>query len=320
MRPENAFPVEPEKISPTIMREVESVIPVWTGYVELRVKKKLALAKRELPAVEKAVCGLVRQVLQPPPTARDINTMYVVGMVLWTDGIGGSYTQEQKKNHVLFVVPELGRCAAELYEGVASHPTCVANYRRTLANTGRCSIHFYAQAIAIYKQLDLPAEAEATFDRAMDVMGAMGWQNWRQTPDLVVPGLRSSPWWEAADVPIARILEENHELIREDALKLVEAGLLEGAYPSLVEAGTWQKVSLFKKKRWDAQICSVASRLCDLLRPHMHIDVPWLINNQEEVVVFLTQPGSRVAMHNGGTNVRLNVHLGLSGIDSHQSS
>ena len=42
--------------------------------------------------------------------------------------------------------------------------------------------------------------------------------------------------------------EQNHDLIRADALALVAKGMLEGAYPALVEAGTWQKVSLFKKK------------------------------------------------------------------------
>lgn len=95
-----------------------------------------------------------------------------------------------------------------LYEGVASHPTCVANYRRTLANTGRCSIHFFAHAATIYKQLDLPDEAEELFGRAMEVMGPMGWDNFRQTPDLVIPDLRSVPWWDSNDVPIARVLEQ----------------------------------------------------------------------------------------------------------------
>ena len=40
-------------------------------------------------------------------------------------------------------------------------------------------------------------------------------------------------------------------------------------------------------------------------------DVVQLAGNQEEVVMFLTTPGSTVALHNGGTNTRLNVHIGL---------
>ena len=209
MRPENAFPVEPSKVVPSVMREIERAMPVWSNYVDLRLKKKLKRAAKELPAVEAAVCTLVQHVLQPAD--RDLNSMYVAGMLLWADGVG-PHTQEQKLNHVLYRVPELGRCAASLcvpaqhspfacdsyctfvaqgivgwcrYEGVAGHPTCIANYRRTLANTGRCSIHFYAQAMTIYKHLDLPMEAEALFGRALEVMGPMGWQTWRQTPDLV---------------------------------------------------------------------------------------------------------------------------------------
>jgi hypothetical protein len=40
-------------------------------------------------------------------------------------------------------------------------------------------------------------------------------------------------------------------------------------------------------------------------------DVVQIAGNQEEVVLFLTTPGSTVALHNGGTNTRLNVHIGL---------
>ena len=40
-------------------------------------------------------------------------------------------------------------------------------------------------------------------------------------------------------------------------------------------------------------------------------DVVQIAGNQEEVVMFLTTPGSTVALHNGGTNTRLNVHIGL---------
>ena len=171
MREENAFPVDHTTVPPAIMQEIEAVMPIWNGFVDLRIKKNFARAAIELPNVEAKVCGLVRRVLQPTgggsKRKTDLNAMYVVGMLLWSDGAGGPYTQEQKKNNVLFVVPELGRCAAKLYEGVASHPTCVASYRRTLANTGRCSIHFFAHAATIYKQLDLLDEAEESFDRAM---------------------------------------------------------------------------------------------------------------------------------------------------------
>merc|ERR1712039_347093 len=42
-------------------------------------------------------------------------------------------------------------------------------------------------------------------------------------------------------------------------------------------------------------------------------DVPYIHYNTEEVVVFLLAPGSRVRLHNGGSNVPINISLGLSG-------
>ena len=104
MREENAFPVDPATVPPNIMQEIEAVMPIWNAHVDLRVKKKHARAAIELPGVEEKICGLVRRVLKPTgggsKRATDLNAMYVVGMLLWADGVGGPYTQEQKKNKV----------------------------------------------------------------------------------------------------------------------------------------------------------------------------------------------------------------------------
>ena len=68
-------------------------------------------------------------------------------------------------------------------------------------------------------------------------------------------------------------------------------------------------------KQWDPKLCKVAKFTCGLLEAHMHPDVAQVAGNQEEVVFFLTQPGSVVALHNGGSNTRLNVHIGLLNLE-----
>ena len=37
----------------------------------------------------------------------------------------------------------------------------------------------------------------------------IGWTHWRQTPDHFLPGLRSIPWWDNAEVPLTKLLEDN---------------------------------------------------------------------------------------------------------------
>ena len=44
-------------------------------------------------------------------------------------------------------------------------------------------------------------------------------------------------------------------------------------------------------------------------------NLPQLAANQVEIVFFLTEPGSTVALHNGGTNARLNMHIGLLNLE-----
>lgn len=42
-------------------------------------------------------------------------------------------------------------------------------------------------------------------------------------------------------------------------------------------------------------------------------DVPYIHYNTEEVVLFLLTPGSKVRLHNGGSNAPINLSLGLTG-------
>merc|ERR1712224_628494 len=57
-----------------------------------------------------------------------------------------------------------------------------------------------------------------------------------------------------------------------------------------------------------------APRTAKLLQRHLPSSkLPYIHYNTEEVVFFLLAPGSSVRLHNGGSNVPLNLSLGLRG-------
>lgn len=88
------------------------------------------------------------------------------------------------------------------------------------------------------------------------------------------------------------------------------------AYPNLVEGtgGVWDMLQLYSGRKWNEDACALMPRTSALLRPRFPTaDVPYIHYNTEEVVVFLLAPGSRVRLHNGGSNVPINLSLGLSG-------
>ena len=70
--------------------------------------------------------------------------------------------------------------------------------------------------------------------------------HWQQTPDTFIPGLRSLPWWDNADVPLTKVLEKNQAKLRKDAEKLLKRrrGGWDETYSSLIADGDWQKLSL----------------------------------------------------------------------------
>ena len=46
---------------------------------------------------------------------------------------------------------------------------------------------------------------------------------------------------------------------------------------------------------------------------HQHAHAQWSIRRSQEVVLFLLTPGSKVRLHNGGSNAPINLSLGLTG-------
>jgi len=78
--------------------------------------------------------------------------------------------------------------------------------------------------------------------------------------------------------------------------------------------GAWDMLQLYSGRRWHEEACALAPRASALLRARLpSADVPYVHYNTEEAVLFLLAPGSHVRLHNGGSNVPINVSLGLVG-------
>ena len=88
------------------------------------------------------------------------------------------------------------------------------------------------------------------------------------------------------------------------------------AYPALVDGneGVWDMAQLYVNREWKADACALAPRTAALLKPLLpSSEIPYIHYNTEEVVFLLLAPDSRVRLHNGGSNVPINVSLGLTG-------
>merc|ERR1712118_322949 len=71
----------------------------------------------------------------------------------------------------------------------------------------------------------------------------------------------------------------------------------------------------------NATLCGVAKGICEILKPLLPSPsrkisvVPYVAVNDEEVLIFETSPGSQILIHNGPTNTRINIHMGLRAVE-----
>lgn len=99
--------------------------------------------------------------------------------------------------------------------------------------------------------------------------------------------------------------------VRLDVLKAVR---LE-AYPYLFAAGSWQNLFLYRGHTWNAEICAVMPLTCELLLPEIPTKpgLPYVMPNNEEIVLFRSVGGAYVGPHTGAVNNQINIHLTLKG-------
>lgn len=212
-----------------------------------------------------------------------------------------------------------------LVEGIARHEESLADFERKSELEERAAVYNYETAIYLLKACGRVEEARAVFEEAVGLDrggGRIGWTELWQTPAVYVPGLRPvTPWWDNSELPLAKVLADNAPMIREELGDVLVKGgelMADPAYPALTEAGEWDKLSLYNDKRWDAAACKIAPRTVGLLRgalPGAAAGLPYIHHNTEEVCFFRMSAGTEVSTHNGGSNARLNLSLGLLGCE-----
>eukprot|EP00928_Gymnodinium_smaydae_P016924 TRINITY_DN16422_c0_g1_i1.p1 TRINITY_DN16422_c0_g1~~TRINITY_DN16422_c0_g1_i1.p1 ORF type:complete len:414 (-),score=102.74 TRINITY_DN16422_c0_g1_i1:16-1257(-) len=226
----------------------------------------------------------------------------------------------------------LPRLTAHFMRKIGLDRECLEEFDTRSEFEERATQYHFANALVILKASGEWELAQELYDEALALewrgRRPIRWQSLRQTPAVYVEGLEHRPFWEGDCRPrLATLLEERCEDVRSDLEALLErrradAGLpADGqvpAYPALVEGGggVWDMLQLYSGRRWNEEACELAPKTAALLRESLpSADVPYVHYNTEEAVLFLLAPGSRVRLHNGGSNVPINLSLGLFGCE-----
>jgi hypothetical protein len=128
-----------------------------------------------------------------------------------------------------------------------------------------------------------------------------------------VPGLRSQPWWSETEIPIARVLELNYPVIRDEFSDVLLSGRLRihpqsrGGPRKNVTDGDWNIFELCSKGRLNEGNALEAPMTAKILRSYCEE-----FKHPAGLAYFsVLQPGVHVAPHCGPTNSRIRIHLGL---------
>lgn len=163
---------------------------------------------------------------------------------------------------------------------------------------------------------------------------ALGWQSISETPRFAAPGIYEtdarqlqapgSPY--AAQVgALLHALERRWRTFAREGLRHYDSMALP-PWPTLfTEHDDWRLVVLFSTTSgWNPTLCEHFRETCAVLRQVFPLQRHWenavskvaakLLESEEEVGFFALAPGSKVNTHNGGSNLRLNIHIGLSGL------
>ncbi|CAK9099007.1 unnamed protein product [Durusdinium trenchii] len=218
---------------------------------------------------------------------------------------------------LFYSLPEL---SARFMRKIALHQECMDEFASRSEFEERATPYHFANALAILKASGKREAAKELFEEATDLKWngkpAISWHCLEQTPAVHIQGLEHQAFWDEPP-PLAKLLEDNYEDVRKDLQEMQDSwGSSVPAYPNLVETsqGAWDMIQLYSSRTWNADACELMPRTSRFLQKHLPTaDVPYIHYNTEEVVLFLLTPGSKVRLHNGGSNAPINLSLGLTG-------
>eukprot|EP00929_Paragymnodinium_shiwhaense_P080938 TRINITY_DN42251_c0_g1_i1.p1 TRINITY_DN42251_c0_g1~~TRINITY_DN42251_c0_g1_i1.p1 ORF type:complete len:409 (+),score=77.82 TRINITY_DN42251_c0_g1_i1:74-1300(+) len=222
---------------------------------------------------------------------------------------------------------------AQYMRKIGLHEECLREFDSKSEFEERATQYHLANALILLKATGHSNSAQKLFDEAVNLEYPSGstkrpikWTRIDQTPAVYIEGLEAKPFWErdAGRPALATILEESYKEIMQDVAEFTGdslAGLRKAAgevpaYPALVKdgAGAWDMLQLYCNKIWQPEACELAPRTSKLLREHLpSAGIPYVHYNTEEAVFLYLAPKTVVHLHNGGSNVPINLSFGLTG-------
>jgi len=158
---------------------------------------------------------------------------------------------------------------------------------------------------------------------------AFPWNHFQQTPQIFMPNLTALPIWpesRRADLPMWDVLENNFPIIKEEIAAFLQRmkdlgseELMEDTYRFIFSQGRWNQVALFHGRNFTEQCHTFFPKTCNLLKqtlPERDVHhLPWVSNQNEQVMIMKMIPNTDVEIHSGPGNNILNLHLGISGVE-----
>lgn len=133
-----------------------------------------------------------------------------------------------------------------------------------------------------------------------------GLRNNRHRPVMhFYPGLRTKPWHDAGELAIVADLERHATEIADEA-RALETARFQDEAEEIGRTGRWSVLFLHELGRRDEANLARCPTTAAILDRHRTIATPAGL-----VYFSCLDPGTRVAPHQGPTNMRLRVHLGL---------
>lgn len=222
---------------------------------------------------------------------------------------------------MFYQLPEL---TARYMRKIGLDPECLEEFDTRSEFEERATPYHLGNALGVLKAAGCHGAAKTLFEEAVSFewrgQQPVRWRRVEQTPAVYIHGLEHHPFWEGEiRPPLAALLEEQWLEILEDLDTLLRryrrAAPQVPAYPNLVRGnGVWDMLQLYSGRIWHPEASDLAPRTSALLKHYLpSADLPYIHYNTEEAVFFLLAPGTRVRLHNGGSNGSINLSLGLRG-------
>jgi tetratricopeptide (TPR) repeat protein len=119
------------------------------------------------------------------------------------------------------------------------------------------------------------------------------------------PGLTARPWHDPSGFPIVHALEQRYEAICREILAL-ETTEFQSEIEGMSRTGNWDVFLFYERGRKNDENCSRCPVITGIIETHNTVRTLAGL-----MYASKTRPGTHIVPHQGPTNMRLRVHLGI---------